>query len=562
MRQDQPSDVVQVETGSDYSLILRRIYYLIIFFGFILRVVVSMSAWGMKHPDEIFQSLEMAHVLVYGYGFVPPEFQSMNMTYPSYAASRSWLFPMIFAFFMRLGEWLGLDYLTQTLPMIKFYMAIHATLLIPAVYKLTHQVTKDEFAATLAAFFIAFWFRIVEYTVRTFTNTYFLPLIFYGIYRVLHLLEQKDKSNVLDYIEIGFLLGISTYIRIDMGIIIFSFFVVYFKIADILTYLKIGISSFIFWIWGAWIDYNQYNNVKFFSVPINWFTFNIIKGYSKLFGVNPVYSYFTNFIVGDMLFPWFLIMLIWPLVHLVRPSLREHSILNTSLGTSYNRLLLATAISWIIYSNAWPVVSFANGFRLYFPESHKELRFMIGGLVLFLITTAVLCRLLLSQIPATLDGMSRPQQDTFFINEPFLIRSRNYLLILILITFMLTSLVGAQVRTTGDPFEDINRSLVYVGSHANPDRIYIAEVWYVTGYYSYSHVPESTQFIFVPFHNDGDAGNIRKMKNVIPNQPENSYFIIPWYGYQAFEGLRDLLTTSGWTLVYHNGNVDTWYSNT
>ena len=42
--------------------------------AFLVRFLAAILAPGIHHEDEIFQSLEHAHRLVFGYGFVPWEF--------------------------------------------------------------------------------------------------------------------------------------------------------------------------------------------------------------------------------------------------------------------------------------------------------------------------------------------------------------------------------------------------------------------------------------------------------------------------------------------------------
>ena len=71
--------------------------------------VVFLGAWlarfapllltpNIHHPDEIFQSLEQAHRLVFGYGFVPWEFEH---------AVRSWILPGFIAGWMRASRLVG-----------------------------------------------------------------------------------------------------------------------------------------------------------------------------------------------------------------------------------------------------------------------------------------------------------------------------------------------------------------------------------------------------------------------------------------------------------------------
>ena len=52
--------------------------------GFALRFLLAELSPNIHHPDELFQYLEQAHRLVFGYGVVPWEFR---------VGTRSWLLP-------------------------------------------------------------------------------------------------------------------------------------------------------------------------------------------------------------------------------------------------------------------------------------------------------------------------------------------------------------------------------------------------------------------------------------------------------------------------------------
>jgi GPI mannosyltransferase 3 len=72
----------------------------------LLAASAAVQAWavrdtqGLTWPDEIYQSLEQAHRLVYGYGFVPWEFQE---------GARSWAWPGALAGVLSLLQWAGVD---------------------------------------------------------------------------------------------------------------------------------------------------------------------------------------------------------------------------------------------------------------------------------------------------------------------------------------------------------------------------------------------------------------------------------------------------------------------
>ncbi len=76
----------------------RRAVWLITLGACALRVAVTLSDDGLLYPDEVFQSLEQAHRLVFGPGFIPWEFQ---------VGARPWVLPGILAPAMAVGGALG-----------------------------------------------------------------------------------------------------------------------------------------------------------------------------------------------------------------------------------------------------------------------------------------------------------------------------------------------------------------------------------------------------------------------------------------------------------------------
>src|SRR5579872_5069734 len=60
-----------------------------------IRLIVAFESPNIAHPDQIFQVLEQAHRLAYGYGVVPWEFRE---------GVRSWILPGLFAFIFKTSD--------------------------------------------------------------------------------------------------------------------------------------------------------------------------------------------------------------------------------------------------------------------------------------------------------------------------------------------------------------------------------------------------------------------------------------------------------------------------
>ncbi|MFL5356543.1 hypothetical protein [Archangium sp.] len=81
-------------------LLARAVLVLILGVGATLRVWLALTDDGIYWPDEVYQSLEPAHRLVFGYGMRAWEFIE---------GARNWALPALVAALFKLSAWVGLD---------------------------------------------------------------------------------------------------------------------------------------------------------------------------------------------------------------------------------------------------------------------------------------------------------------------------------------------------------------------------------------------------------------------------------------------------------------------
>jgi GPI mannosyltransferase 3 len=121
-----------------------------------LRLVVSRLLPYLIHPDEVFQTLEPAHRLVFGTGIVAWEYV---------VGIRSWLFPGITAGLMLVGRRFGEDPETILFP-VKFFMALCS--LTPVVCGYLWGVRYGGRAGGIvAALLNAVWVELVYFSTHT-----------------------------------------------------------------------------------------------------------------------------------------------------------------------------------------------------------------------------------------------------------------------------------------------------------------------------------------------------------------------------------------------------------
>lgn len=135
---DVPPAPSSPETPASELRLARGLLVLALTLGAILRVWLALTDDGLYWPDEIYQSLEPAHRLVFGYGFVAWEFIE---------GARSWALPGLVAGLMGLARVLGLDTPGGYLGLVKVAFALVGT----ATAWGSYQLARSQGAGPLAA---------------------------------------------------------------------------------------------------------------------------------------------------------------------------------------------------------------------------------------------------------------------------------------------------------------------------------------------------------------------------------------------------------------------------
>ncbi len=113
------------------------------------RVVLAVTDHGIFWPDEIFQSLEQAHRVAFGYGFIPWEFQ---------AGARSWLFPGALGLLWKIAAAVGVRSAIALVVLAKLVIVAVALVGIYATIRIAEQLAGAAagwLAGLLAATFPA-----------------------------------------------------------------------------------------------------------------------------------------------------------------------------------------------------------------------------------------------------------------------------------------------------------------------------------------------------------------------------------------------------------------------
>jgi hypothetical protein len=125
---------------------LRRSIAAILIAALAIRIAVALAMPNELWPDEIFQSLEQAHRVVFGHGVIPWEFRD---------ATRSWLLPGVLAGVMAGAATLGLSYLTAC-------AAVLSAISLAPVWSAFRSAATAR-GAVVAAGTVALWYELVYF---------------------------------------------------------------------------------------------------------------------------------------------------------------------------------------------------------------------------------------------------------------------------------------------------------------------------------------------------------------------------------------------------------------
>ena len=151
------------------------IFYSIIFYGVLINILYALIPPNFFHPDEIYQSLEVAHKFVYGYGIISWEWQvnSFTINGQSYGPIRSLITPLIFAMFFVIGDFFHLNYWNVILPSIRVILIINFMIGLYYASKVIKELSPDKLVYADKIFLILalYYHETILYGSKSLTNT-------------------------------------------------------------------------------------------------------------------------------------------------------------------------------------------------------------------------------------------------------------------------------------------------------------------------------------------------------------------------------------------------------
>ena len=162
------------------------LYSSIIALGIIINIVYALRSPTFYHPDEVYQTLEIAHNYVYGYGIVSWEWKLGSWVTPAnpdgYGPIRSLITPILFSLAFIIGEGLNFNYWQMTLPLIRIILVLNFLTGLYIASKLLKNLSYKNYFHSDKIFLILtlFYHEFIIYGSKTITNTLVVPLVFYS----------------------------------------------------------------------------------------------------------------------------------------------------------------------------------------------------------------------------------------------------------------------------------------------------------------------------------------------------------------------------------------------
>ena len=191
----KPDDLTASKAGPRNFLLLGGIFAV----ALALRIGVALRSPSIEWPDEIFNTLEPAHRLAYGYGVIAWEWRD---------GIRSWIYPAFLAGVMRATAWMGpgsRGYLTGVIVVLSL-LSLTGVWFAYAWAKRTTGMA----AAWIAAGAVATWYQLVYFSPKAFTEVFATDFLLPGLYLGMYGDELPEKKRLL---LSGICLGIAVCVR-------------------------------------------------------------------------------------------------------------------------------------------------------------------------------------------------------------------------------------------------------------------------------------------------------------------------------------------------------------
>ncbi len=246
----------------------------------VLRCLMALLSRGYFVPDETWQSVEVAHKLVFGNGYLTWEWRH---------GLRSYLHPALFAWIFQLLKVLNLDtpFLISVCPRI--FQGFLSAAGDAAIVKF-FQLTFAKNSASFVLIYASNWFLLYASS-RTLINTLEMNLTSMAL-----LLYVQKRTSYVGLIAIAFMMRPTT-----------AIFWLPIVVVDVLTSKSLRqfccqmLPQAVLVPLGVVLVDSSFYGQPWTIVPWNFLRVNLLNNVSEQYGVHPWHWYFSNFILASTL---------------------------------------------------------------------------------------------------------------------------------------------------------------------------------------------------------------------------------------------------------------------
>ena len=166
--------------------------------AWLLRLLAGLSGDYSLRADEISQYLEQAHRLVFGYGYVPWEYD---------VGARTWLIAAVPAAMLLLCDALGFGHPDFYIPAMMVFNATLAMAIPVGAYVLCRRLVSES-VARVACVVLCFWYEFIVFAAHTLSECY-AAAAFFAAAALL-----KNPLGMGRAVAVGLLLGLTVALRV------------------------------------------------------------------------------------------------------------------------------------------------------------------------------------------------------------------------------------------------------------------------------------------------------------------------------------------------------------
>eukprot|EP01080_Neovahlkampfia_damariscottae_P002847 gene2847-4690_t len=306
------------------------------------------------NPDEYWQSLEVAHRMSFGYGYLTWEWKE---------GIRGIFYPFIYFIIFECLKIFHLDYSYLLIRVPMLFQSIFSFLTDYFTYKLSFKLFKNEQISNLVLLCsLLNWFNFYC-GVRTLSNSMESTLTIIG-------LNFEENENWI------YFAGLSCLFRPTNSVVWLFYFIFRFKYTnDILKLIKKLIYNFIFFIsFSILMDSLFYQ--RFIFIIFNFLKFNL-SGKANIYGTHSIHWYFSNGL-PTMLFTYIPLLFIG-IYFMNKTSLKDIQYLLISILTILIYSILSEHKEFRFIYSILPILIIYSGYGLYkllFKSSFKYIIFL------------------------------------------------------------------------------------------------------------------------------------------------------------------------------------------